>query len=101
MLYWSSQQTVAVNCWQLLGLVPGLLFSLGRAALLPSLPGGNTALVVRCLGRTARTAAAVVCSVLGFISLVPALFWTFIYKFFTSLDVQEAMLENMKSDVAT
>ena len=32
-------------------------------------------------------------SLLGILSLIPALFWTFIYKWFTSIDVKSALMD--------
>jgi len=87
---------------QLLGVVPGLLFGIGRCLLMPDCWAGyddDTTTCQRCTGwlrRGGKIALAVIFSVLGILSLIPALFWTFIYKWFTSIDVKSALIDYAK-----
>ena len=46
----------------------------------------------------AKICLAVVFTILGFLALIPALFWTFIYKWFTSIDVTNAIVDYAKHD---
>lgn len=87
---------------QILGVVPGLLFSIANCfTLAKSAQVQGEGDVEVCCGRMKKgglVCLAVVFTILGFISLVPALFWTILYKWFTSLDVTKAMVDYAKSD---
>jgi len=84
---------------QLLGVVPGMFFSIGQCFTLhdccpDTVEGGNKCGV--CCGRlkhSGKMCLAIIFSILGFLSLAPALLWTFIYKWFTSFDVKTVMLD--------
>ena len=73
---------------QLLGVVPGLFFSIAYCFTLGDyVSDGSESRVQACCGRLqkgGKFCLSVLFSVLGYLSLVPALFWTFIYKYFTS-----------------
>jgi len=77
---------------QLLGVVPGMAFSIGYCFTLrdTSTQSGDAESCCRaCCGRLQKSAKMIlstVFTVFGYLSLVPALFWTFIYKWFTSFD---------------
>ena len=45
-----------------------------------------------------KVCLAIVFSILGFLALLPALFWTFIYKWFTSVDVKLSLLQELKNE---
>ena len=45
------------------------------------------------LRKGAKVVLAMIFSLLGILSLIPALFWTFIYKWFTSIDVKSALMD--------
>ena len=45
------------------------------------------------LRKGAKLVLAMIFSLLGILSLIPALFWTFIYKWFTSIDVKSALVD--------
>ena len=45
------------------------------------------------LKHSGKMCLAIIFSILGFLSLAPALLWTFIYKWFTSFDVKTVMLD--------
>ena len=45
-----------------------------------------------------KVCLAIVFSILGFLALLPALFWTFIYKWFTSIDVKLSLLQELKNE---
>ena len=84
---------------QLLGVVPGLLFGIGQCFLMPDCWAGYDDDSTTCqvctgwLRRTGKLVLAIVFSLLGILSLIPALFWTFIYKWFTSIDVKSALVD--------
>ena len=84
---------------QLLGVVPGLLFGIGQCFLMPDCLAGyddDTTTCEQCstrLRKGAKVVLAIIFSVLGILSLIPALFWTFIYKWFTSIDVKSALMD--------
>ena len=48
------------------------------------------------LRRSGKRVLAILFSLLGVLSLIPALFWTFIYKWFTSIDVKSALMDYAK-----
>ena len=78
---------------QLLGVIPGLLFSIGKCLLMPDLCPVYDDNVTKCqkLCGTVRKGTKLILSVgfsiMGFLSLLPAIFWTVIYKWVTSIDV--------------
>ena len=102
---------------QLLGVVPGLLFGIGQCFLMPDCMAGyddDTTTCEQCstrynkqtsqltssltstlvrLRKGAKVVLAMIFSLLGILSLIPALFWTFIYKWFTSIDVKSALVD--------
>jgi len=83
---------------QILGAIPGLLFSIGHSILMPDVCqvyDDNETRVDKACGfcrQGGKVFLSVVFAILGFCSLVPALFWTFIYKFFTSADITKTLL---------
>ena len=88
---------------QLLGVVPGLFFSISYCFTLGDshVSEGSESRLQACCGRLqkgGKFCLAVVFSVLGYLSLIPALFWTFIYKYFTSIDVTSAIVDYAKTD---
>jgi len=89
---------------QILGVIPGLLFAMGQSILMPDICPVNNSSATSCgkvcggLKRGGKVCVAIIFSILGFFSLLPALFWTFIYKWFTSIDVKLSLLDNLKND---
>eukprot|EP00092_Neocalanus_flemingeri_P002364 GFUD01002529.1.p1 GENE.GFUD01002529.1~~GFUD01002529.1.p1 ORF type:complete len:445 (-),score=110.94 GFUD01002529.1:454-1788(-) len=83
---------------QLLGVIPGLFFAIGKCLLMPDTCPDYDDNVTTCqrvcgqVRRGTKVCLAVVFSLMGFMSLVPALFWTFIYKWFTSLEMKTNIL---------
>lgn len=86
---------------QLLGVIPGLLFAAGYCVLMVTRPenrGRQDSKITKVCGALARGGAVIVSvifAILGWLSLVPALFWTFMYKWFTSVDVKISLLDNL------
>ena len=87
---------------QLLGVVPGLFFSIAYCFTLGDYVSDRSeSRVQACCGRLqkgGKFCLSVLFSVLGYLSLIPALFWTFIYKYFTSIDVTSAIVDYAKTD---
>jgi len=83
---------------QIFGVIPGFFFTIGRSFLMPDiLPvyEDNDTRAQQVCGackKGAKRAIAIAFCFLGFLSLVPALFWTFIYKWFTSSDIKDAII---------
>ena len=50
------------------------------------------------LKQSSKVCLAAIFIILGYFSLIPALFWTFIYKWFTSNDVTTALIDYAKTD---
>jgi len=75
---------------QVLGIVPGLFFAVGTSFLMPGMcPSSqgetNVQKVCVCVSKGAKVCLAILFSILGFLSIIPALFWTFIYKWITGI----------------
>lgn len=91
---------------QILGTIPGIFFAFGQAFLMPDMWPDTNSGDGRCnkvfggLKRGGKLCLAVLFSLLGFLALLPAVFWTFIYKTFTSLDVdlKNSLLDGLKDD---
>jgi len=87
---------------QLLGVVPGLLFSISYCFTLDDciqVAEESETRIQACCGRLQKSGKfclAVLFSGAGYLSLIPALFWTFIYKWFTSVDVTKAIVDYTK-----
>jgi len=90
---------------QILGVIPGLLFTVGQSMLMPDIcPENNSGTTSNCgkvcggLITGGKVCLAVIFSILGFLALLPALFWTFIYKWITSADVKLSLLQELKNE---
>lgn len=74
-----------------LGVIPGLFFAVGKSFLMPDMcPGGDEEIttcqkVCGSLKAGGKVCLSILFSILGFLSLMPALFWTFMYKWFTTM----------------
>jgi hypothetical protein len=83
---------------QIFGVIPGFFFTVGRSFLMPDiLPvyEDNATQAQQVCGaakKGAKLAISIGFCALGFMSLVPALFWTFIYKWLTSSDIKDAII---------
>jgi len=83
---------------QIFGVVPGLFFTIGRSFLMPDIlpvyDENDTRAQQVCWAckKGTKLVLAIVFCILGFMSLMPALFWTFIYKWFTSSDIKDVLM---------
>lgn len=79
---------------QLLGVIPGLFFCIGKCLLMPDLCPVYDNEVTTCrricgtVRRGTKIILAILFSILGFLSLLPAFCWTVIYKWVTSTTTQ-------------
>lgn len=92
---------------QLLGVIPGTMFASGTCLLMSgSQYRGSTQERTRCqsvcrfLSRGSRSILAGLLSIGGFLSLLPALLWTFLYKWFTQEDLKQAILADILDERA-
>ena len=88
--YLDSLTDDALLILQLLGVIPGVLFAIGKCLLMPDLwPAAYAENVSRstqmCAGvrQGTKVCLAVIFSLLDFLLLGPAVFWTVIYKWLT------------------
>jgi len=78
---------------QMVGVIPGLLFAVGKSFLMPDMcpdTGGNVTNCQKVCGglkKGGKVCLSIVFSIVGFLTLIPAVFWTFIYKWITSIDI--------------
>ena len=83
---------------QIFGVIPGFFFTVGRSFLMPDILAvyeDNDTRAQQVCGaakKGAKLAISIGFCALGFMSLVPALFWTFIYKWLTSSDIKDAII---------
>lgn len=86
---------------QILGVIPGFFFGMGRSILhddICPLYEDNETRVERAstfCKRGGKMCLAVVFALLGVASLVPAIFWTIVYKAFTAKDVHDAVYSSL------
>jgi len=96
----SMEERDAIVIPQLLGVIPGLFFTVGTAILMPEErtdPEGESTCRKICKGfqKGSRLLFSVILSFLGFLSLMPAFFWTLMYKWFTQEDLKSAILSKL------
>jgi len=85
---------------QMLGVIPGLFFTFGTSVLMPEGTRdsvGDSRCTKMCRGcqRGSKIVLSIILSIFGFLSLLPAFLWTFIYKWFTQEDLKSAILAKL------